>query len=83
MTKTELGNDKNKIRVKFHGSDCEWMLFASSIKKKSSELQVNRYKNVHSYGRVLKLKTLRTKWLAKKYIKETRADPKMKISAIK
>lgn len=54
--------------VKCHGSDCKWMLFVSSIKKNSSELQLKRYKKVHNYGRVLELKTLRRKWLAKKIL---------------
>ena len=74
-------NDKNRMYARCAKEDFQWMINTHKVVDECT-FQIREYSN-HTCGRDYHVKNLKSKWLAEKYIKKFRSDPKRNVKGFR
>ncbi|KAG8363372.1 hypothetical protein BUALT_Bualt19G0015500 [Buddleja alternifolia] len=85
MTKRSINitsNDKTRIYAKCANKTCKWKAHANKIID-AATFQIRSYNPDHTCDVSFKVKNMKSKWIAQKYLKKFKSDPKRNVKGFR
>ncbi|KAG8384136.1 hypothetical protein BUALT_Bualt04G0086900 [Buddleja alternifolia] len=85
MTKRSINittNDKTRIYAKCADKTCKWKAHANNITG-AATFQIRSYNPDHTCDVSFKVKNMKSKWIAQKYLKKFKSDPKRNVKGFR
>ncbi|KAG8391145.1 hypothetical protein BUALT_Bualt01G0157400 [Buddleja alternifolia] len=79
---TITSNDRMRVCAKCDDKDCGWKLHAYKVKDECT-FQIRTYVPDHTCGASFNVKNMKSKWLADKYLRKFKTDPKRNVSGFR
>ncbi|KAG8368015.1 hypothetical protein BUALT_Bualt15G0001300 [Buddleja alternifolia] len=79
---TITSNDRMRVCAKCDDKDCGWKLHAYKVRDECT-FQIRTYVPDHTCGASFKVKNMKSKWLADKYLRKFKTDPKRNVSGFR